>query len=124
MTEDVDLSIYPLHVVKLAAYRFLGECSIHFEGIDSNFVRVQFQSMTATPAANLRERFRTELLDQDLRERLKQETAPLQNLILAYAFSGLTAMPGNSDDSIAAANAEGSGPCTDLTESSGNGTRD
>jgi His-Xaa-Ser system protein HxsD len=40
--------------------------------------------VTAREAARL---FFQELLDQELREKIGQETAPLRNLILAHAFS-------------------------------------
>ena len=34
--------------------------------------------------------FRKEVLDQDLREKIKKESEPLRNLILAHAFSKTT----------------------------------
>jgi len=36
------------------------------------------------------ENFKRELLDQQLRKQIKEETEPVRNLILAYAFSRST----------------------------------
>ena len=50
--------------------------------------------------AKLIDDFKKEVLDQDLREKLKVETEPVRNLILAHAFSktGIISHEPVSDD--------------------------
>lgn len=84
-----DSAVFSLDVVKTACYRFLDKCSPSIELRDGVIVcQLQFDSRfseasIAAEIANLRK----EVLDQDLRQKLKIETEPLRNLILAHAFS-------------------------------------
>jgi His-Xaa-Ser system protein HxsD len=84
-----DTRVYSLAVIKKAAYRFLKTfvAEITQEG-DAWVCTLKF----ATPpdAAGLERASRdlqAEVLDQDLRASISQETEPMRNAILALAFS-------------------------------------
>jgi His-Xaa-Ser system protein HxsD len=84
-----DGRVFGLLAIKKAAYRYIDRFSADFtvEGDNVN-CRLHFTSAT-TDASRSRivDDFRKEILDQDLRERIKLETEPVRNLILAHAFS-------------------------------------
>ncbi|WP_437819564.1 His-Xaa-Ser system protein HxsD [Sorangium sp. So ce1078] len=86
----VDLRIYRLAAVQKAAYRMAAKCTvvigeIHDHSLD---VALAFPPTTGEQAAREAARlFFQELLDQELREKLGEETASLRTLILAHAFS-------------------------------------
>jgi His-Xaa-Ser system protein HxsD len=85
-----DLTVYSLDAVKAACYRFLDKFSasigVH-EGVA--VCGLQFDSIAMSDAAIAAEieNLKKEVLDQDLRQKLKRETEPVRNLILAHAFS-------------------------------------
>jgi|ERR1017187_6442602 His-Xaa-Ser system protein HxsD len=87
---SLSTSIYSVEAVKKAAYKFAGRTSIIINpGPDATISLVfNFAGMNANndPKQVIAD-FCNELLDQDLRERIKKETEPLRNLILAHAFS-------------------------------------
>jgi His-Xaa-Ser system protein HxsD len=95
------LAVFSLESIKRSAYRFTDRFAvdIHVDGSVASCV-LNFDAETSeemvgrTVAA-----FQKELLDQDLRAKVREETRDVRNLILAYAFSrtGLTA-----DDTIPA----------------------
>lgn len=85
----VDTSVYSLDTVKKAAYRFLDRFAADLS-INGNQIvcSLTFQRGVADTAADaIIQDFQRELLDQDLREKVGAETAPLRNAILALAFS-------------------------------------
>ncbi len=80
---------FSLETVKKSAYRMLDRFSadIRAEGTVIS-CRLDFR----TPVSQEQARkavmdFRDEVLDQDLRKIVAEETAPMRNAILAYAFS-------------------------------------
>jgi len=84
-----DSRVYSLIAVKKAAYRFLNKfaADIAING-DAIVCLLGFSDSSpeeVRPA--IVDDFRKEVLDQDLRERVKSETEAVRNLILAYAFS-------------------------------------
>lgn len=82
----VDLSVYRLSAVKKAAYRFSGAATATIAVNDGHAV----VSLTATqvgPTTDLDQAFLREVLDQELRELVADETAQVRNLILAQVFS-------------------------------------
>jgi His-Xaa-Ser system protein HxsD len=87
---SLSTSIYSVKAVKKAAYKFADRTSIIINpGPDSTISLVfNFAGKYANndPKQVIAD-FCNELLDQDLRERIKKETEPLRNLILAHAFS-------------------------------------
>lgn len=87
---NLDLRVYRLAAIKKAAYRVASRCTVVLgvsEG-DNLPVRVLFKPGTAEGAAREGVRaFFEELLDQELREHIAEETGPVRTLILAHAFS-------------------------------------
>jgi His-Xaa-Ser system protein HxsD len=87
---SLSTSVYSVEAVKKTAYKFADRTSIIINpGPDSTISLVfNFAGKYANndPKQVIAD-FCNELLDQDLRERIKKETEPLRNLILAHAFS-------------------------------------
>jgi len=76
----VKKAVYLLSSVAAAEIRVDGQtihCDLH-----------PHSALSDESAEELRSKLRLEVLDQDLRERIAEETAPLRNAILAHAFSG------------------------------------
>ncbi len=82
-----DSRIYRLSAVKKAAYKFCGLFHIHIEQSDQiTEVRLTPKDSSA-PIDTLVGEFCNEVLDQDLRETVAEETVGIRNLLLAQAFS-------------------------------------
>jgi His-Xaa-Ser system protein HxsD len=84
-----DAAVFSLDAVKAACYRLLDRFSPEIE-LDGGKVvcHLSFDESVSPAAAELlTSNLRKEVLDQDLRLRLKVETEPVRNLILAHAFS-------------------------------------
>jgi His-Xaa-Ser system protein HxsD len=85
----VDLDVYSLESLKRSLYRF----SDRFSSFITVEARVAVVALTFAPGATsefvsaVLDSFRKELLDQDLRERVRQETEAVRNLILSHALS-------------------------------------
>jgi His-Xaa-Ser system protein HxsD len=93
----VDTSVYSLVALKKAAYRIADRCSVVFGATEGNRVEVGLSCAPSASEEQIRQCVRAffeEALDQDLRERISAETAPLRNLILAHAFSRTKLVPG------------------------------
>ena len=84
-----DKSVFDLLAIKKAAYRYLNEFAVDIAlEVPQIICSLKFPSSTdPIRAAYLLDEFRKEVLDQDLRERVKVETEPIRRLILAHAFS-------------------------------------
>ena len=82
-------SVYPLDVLKKAAYRFIDSFSIDFIPKDNQiYCTLNFnEKLTDKQCEYYLDQFKKEVLDQDLREKIKKETEPIRNLVLAQAFS-------------------------------------
>lgn len=95
----VDLAVFSLEAIKRAAYRFTDRFAVNVQ-VDGGTASCTL-TFDAQPSDEIVDRavseFQKELLDQDLRARIREETKGSRNLILAYAFSrsGLI-----SDDTI------------------------
>ena len=86
---SVDASVYRLSAVKKAAYRLGDRCFVQIEALAGGRIQVRLTAKSGnTPLDTLEGDFRNELLDQDLRESIAEETERVRNLILAQAFSG------------------------------------
>lgn len=82
-------AVFGLDEIKKAAYRFTDRCAFEFAVEGDDIVctlRMQDDKDGGEPQC-LEDAFRNEVLDQDLRRRIADETAPIRNAILAYAFS-------------------------------------
>ncbi len=84
-----DTKIFAIDTVKKAAYRYVDKFTVDFDLSGSRLTcTLSFaEDVSGEVATKLIEEFKKEVLDQDLRERIKGETAPIRNLILAHAFS-------------------------------------
>lgn len=85
----VDLSVFSLEAIKRAAYRFTDRFAANIQ-VDGGTASCTL-TFDAQPSDEIADRavseFQKELLDQDLRARIREETKESRNLILAYAFS-------------------------------------
>jgi His-Xaa-Ser system protein HxsD len=81
--------VYSLDTVKRAAYKFTAQFSFTFGMADSKIecAAVPLVPLTTSERGDFEKRFQNELLDQDLRHRIAEETSGLRNTILAHAFS-------------------------------------
>lgn len=87
---DVDPGLYGISAVKKAAYRLADRSFVAIEVVKGGPIRVTLTPKSGTVAsADLEGSFRNELLDQELRETIAEETRRVRNLLLAHAFSGL-----------------------------------
>jgi His-Xaa-Ser system protein HxsD len=84
-----DSSVFSLDAVKTACYKFLDRFTSEIELCDGNIIcRLDFGVKVSEPAVSADvENLKKEVLDQDLRLKLKAETEAIRNLILAHAFS-------------------------------------
>ena len=88
MKLEIDEQIYCLEVVQKAAYRFIDRLTILISKGDGKLI-CEVDAVDGSQElfeANIAN-FKRELLDQQLRKQIKDETEPARNLILAYAFS-------------------------------------
>ncbi len=88
-TLHIDLAVYSLDCIKRAAYRFTDRFTIDLEVKESE-ARCTLIFNPSAPDASVEPMiaaFRKELLDQDLRASISEETREIRNLILAHAFS-------------------------------------
>jgi His-Xaa-Ser system protein HxsD len=84
-----DQTVFSLDAIKAACYKFLDRFTPDIELCDRKIIcHLTFddKSSEATVSANV-DNLKKEVLDQDLRLKLKAETEPIRNLILAHAFS-------------------------------------
>jgi His-Xaa-Ser system protein HxsD len=91
-----DQRVYDILAIKKAAYRYLDVFAVDI-ALEAPHVICSLKFPPSTDpgrAAFLLDEFRKEVLDQDLRERIKIETEPIRKLILAHAFSN-TGIAGN-----------------------------
>jgi His-Xaa-Ser system protein HxsD len=88
----IDLRLYRLTAIKKAAYRLAERFTAVLSAPEADAVSVTLRFKPAVSESSARESVRAyfeELMDQELREEIAEETAPLRSLILAHAFSNL-----------------------------------
>lgn len=86
---NFDSRVYTLIAVKKAAYKYIDSFSADIS-LTNDEVRCSLKltsQRSDESFARLVDDFKKEVLDQDLREKLRVETEPVRNLILAHAFS-------------------------------------
>ena len=86
----LDLRNYRLSAIKKAAYRFADRFTAVLGSIEHDQIAVslRFPPRATEPIAQeSTRRFFQELLDQELREQIAEQTDPIRTLILAHAFS-------------------------------------
>jgi len=86
---DLDLEAYSLDSVKRSAYRFSDQFAFDLvvEGRVARCTLIFPDAVSAEAIETSVVAFRKELLDQDLRQAIRSETANVRNVILAHAFS-------------------------------------
>lgn len=84
-----DERIISLSAVKKAAYKYINTFAVDFSLENNEIVcALMFTAPTSEElSVKIAEDFKKEVLDQDLREQIKTETAPIRNLLFALAFS-------------------------------------
>jgi His-Xaa-Ser system protein HxsD len=81
-------SLFGISTVKKAAYKFTGSFHFIFQGDEGSTLVLYLRPKTdSIETEKLIGDFYNELLDQDLRETIAQETKAVRDLILAEAFS-------------------------------------
>jgi His-Xaa-Ser system protein HxsD len=86
----LDLRSYRLTAIKKATYRFADRFTAVLGSPEQDRLPVSLRFRTNISPATAREAtcaFFQELLDQELREQIAEETNPIRTLILAHAFS-------------------------------------
>jgi His-Xaa-Ser system protein HxsD len=86
----LDLRVYRLVAVQKAAYRFADRCTAMLGTPEDNHLPVRFVFRTEVAEQEALETVRLffqELLDQELREQIGDETRAVRALIIAQAFS-------------------------------------
>ena len=81
--------VYSLEAIKKAAYRFSDRISVEIvpQGDSTECVCHFLAALSREQEDQTLADFRTEVLDHDLRIVVAQETEPVRNAVLAYAFS-------------------------------------
>ena len=84
-----DDRIISLPAVKKASYKYINSFAVDFSLKNNEILcSLTFTAPTTEEdSSRLAEDFKKEALDQDLREKIKNETEPIRNLIFALAFS-------------------------------------
>ena len=96
---DFDPNVYRLSAIKKAAYKFGDRFHIQLSVVGNGWVRVELKSKS--PAGDLAffaGELCNEVLDQELREVVAQETLPIRNLLMAQAFSATSLVDPLGDD--------------------------
>jgi His-Xaa-Ser system protein HxsD len=81
--------VYGLDDIKRAAYRFIDVVSVDITPSDDDIVCILnfVHDTNEDEAQKIVNDFKIEVLDQDLRRTIAEETKEIRNAVLAYAFS-------------------------------------
>lgn len=88
---EFDPAAVTIDAIQRAAYRMSDRLSVDVQSGPSIFVRIHCTDSMSTE--EIATEFRNEVLDQVLRERIRDETAGVRNVILAMAFSNTDVLP-------------------------------
>lgn len=86
----IDTRLYRILAVKKAAYRIAAQCTVTLGAPESHTLPLTFSFRTGTTdtaRADALRSFHEELLDEELRAQIHDETDALRALILAHTFS-------------------------------------
>lgn len=88
MRLDLDRSVYSLEAVQKAAYRFIDRLTVLISQSE-DVITCDIDVIVGMDdfLESLVSDFKREILDQQLRVQIKNETTDVRNLILSYAFS-------------------------------------
>ena len=91
-------NVYRLSAIKKASYKYMGTCHIKISIEDNGKIDVLFKpGKSCNNLDELINDFCNEVLDQDLRETVAEETAAIKNIILAQAFSPISLINPEAD---------------------------
>ena len=80
--------LYDIEALKRAAYRFSDRVAMELlPSTEGMLCRLMPTGKREPNWQNLEAEFRTEVLDQELRQKIAAETEPYRNLVLSLAFS-------------------------------------
>lgn len=98
VTVLVNPRVYRISAVKKAAYRLGDRCYAKLDIFADGTIRVCLTAKSDTDRIDTLEGdFHNELLDQDLRQSIAEETERVRNLLMAQAFSGLATEADTAD---------------------------
>jgi His-Xaa-Ser system protein HxsD len=83
-------NVYDMDTIKKAAYRFtdVAAFDLLYENDTSIICTISaLKSDKKIVIADVMDAFKNEVLDQDLRKKISEETAPIRTVMLAYVFS-------------------------------------
>jgi His-Xaa-Ser system protein HxsD len=86
---EFDLSLYRLAAIQKAAYRFTGPFSVELDRPSPKRVSVRLTPRPGVAQSVDPSTLPNEVLDQELRETVAEETKTVRELLLAQAFSNL-----------------------------------
>jgi len=86
----IDTGIFRLSAIKKAAYRLGSHYYIQLEKTTDKYIDVILQPKDAKILQNASGVFRNEILDQELREIVAEETKLIRDLLLAQVFSSVS----------------------------------
>lgn len=96
---ELDLTVYRLTAIKKAAYKFGGKYHIQINPALNNKIKLTFKKKSEKiDDSTLTGEFCNEVLDQELREIVAEETEVIRNLLLAQAFSNTSLIDELGDD--------------------------
>ena len=81
-----DSRIFRLSAIKKAAYKYINSFTTDIS-LEENEIVCVLMFISPTNEERLIQEFKKEVLDQDLREQIRNETEPIRKLIFALAFS-------------------------------------
>jgi His-Xaa-Ser system protein HxsD len=83
----LDVASYRLTAIKKAAYKFSDRCTVVLKPQEGDRIPITLEVRQESGADQMVRAFYDELLDQELREQIADETSAVRTLILAHAFS-------------------------------------
>lgn len=98
-TFDFDPALYRLSAIKKAAYKF-GDCFLlHLSTLENGHIRVTLAAKEQANGPQFQvSDFPNEVLDQELREIVAEETQPIRDILLAQAFSAVSLTDAEADE--------------------------
>ena len=98
-TLEFDAKVYRLSAIKKAAYKFGDRFHVDIRINSDNVIFCEVHPKAGvTITGELLGEFRNEVLDQDLREMVAEETNPIRRLLLAQVFSATSLIDDFGDE--------------------------
>lgn len=96
---EFESQVYRLSAVKKAAYKFGDRFHAQVSLGDGSTIRVLLQAKSPLESPDhVAGEFCNEVLDQELREQVAEETRPIRDLLLAQAFSATSLIDPHGDE--------------------------